>query len=155
METTLSTISQMPETKEEIDSFVKKAKSEIINSNENPLKVLKQLKAIEKTVQTLLKDRDIEDYILEEAEKQGQKRFELYGVQFEVKETGTKYEFDTCNDSKWQELTEKEQEIQKDRKKREELLKSMNEEWVNPETGEIVHPAVKKSKTKVIVTFQK
>jgi hypothetical protein len=147
----LSTITIMPSTRQEIDSFYQKAKTEIINGEENPLKILKQLKAVEKVVTELLKDKDIEDHILEEAEKYGQKKFEDYGVEFEVREIGARYDFNVTGDSTWQELKQKEEEIKRQRQEREKTLKAHKEEWVDSETGEVINPPVKSSKTKVTV----
>jgi len=150
---TLSTITIMPSTKQEMDNFYMKAKNEILSGNENPLKLLRQLKAIEKVVGDLLKDKDVEDEILIEAEKYGQKQIEEYGVTFEVKEVGTKYDYNVTGDSTWQELKEKEEQIKQQRQEREKQLKAHNKEWVDADTGEVINPPVKTSKTKVTVKF--
>ena len=151
---TLSTITLLPSTRQEIDSFFVKAKDEILNSNRSPLEILKQLKAAEETIKSLLQDKDIEDHFLEAAERYGSKTFDNFGVTYQIKEVGTKYHFETCKDSKWQELKDREKQIAEKRKKREEALKAHNEEWADPETGEIIEPVYKTSKTKVTVTIK-
>jgi hypothetical protein len=136
-----------------MDLFYQKVKNEIISEQENPLKVLRQLKAIEKIVADLQKDPDIEELILDEAEKYGQKQIEEYGVTFEIREVGAKYDFEATGDSKWKELKEREKQIQEERKEREKALKAHNQEWVDADTGEVINPPVKSSKTKVTVKF--
>jgi hypothetical protein len=151
METTLSTINIFPSNEAEIKHYITTFKNEILSGNEDPLKVLKQLKFVEKTIAALLKDKDLEDHFLQEAEKYG-KSFEHLEIKFTVAEVGTRYDFSTCNDSVWNDLNLKEKELTENKKLRETFLKTIPIEGVaNADTGELIYPALKTSTTKVTV----
>ena len=151
METTLSTINIFPSNEAEIKHYITTFKNEILSGNEDPLKVLKQLKFVEKTISALLKDKDLEDHFLQEAEKYG-KSFEHLETKFTVSEVGTRYDFSTCMDSVWNDMDLKEKELTANKKIRETFLKAIPIDGVaNPETGELIYPALKTSTTKVTV----
>jgi len=151
---TLSTITILPGNKKEVDSYYNNAKNELLNGNRDPLIILKHLKAYESIIKSLLADEEIEDTILNEAEKYGNKTFEYAGAEFQIKETGISYDYSNCNDSEWNDLKRQEEEIKKKRKEREETLKVHKEEWGDPETGEVIYPPVKKGKEKVILKLK-
>lgn len=66
METALSTISVLPSGKEQVQVFVRKLKDEILANDKDPLKILVQLKYIEKTIAEVLKDEDLDYHFLKE-----------------------------------------------------------------------------------------
>ena len=150
----LSTVTLLPGTKSEIDSYYVKAKQELLEGNRDPLTVLKQLKAYKELIESLLKDKEVEELILEEAEKYGEKRFDHDGAEFEIKDVGVKYDFYATGDSKWEELKQKEDQVAKERKEREQALKAHKDSWVDPDTGEVINPPVKKGQTKVVVKLK-
>jgi hypothetical protein len=148
---TLSAINLLPSNNDEVKRFVVKARNEILAGNEDPLKVLIQLKMVEKTIDILLKDKDIDRHFVVEAEKYG-KSFEYLNAHFDIRETGVKYAYETCQDSIWNRLNDQKIELEKQLKERESLLKAIPEEGiVNPETGEMIYKPAKSSLTKVVV----
>jgi hypothetical protein len=106
---------------------------------------------VEKTIDILLKDKDMDRHFICEAEKYG-KSFDYLNVHFDVRETGVRYAYETCQDSVWNDLNEKSKELDKLLKERESFLKAIPDEGtVNPETGELLNKPAKSSVSKVVV----
>jgi hypothetical protein len=105
---------------------------------------------MEEIVSQLRKDKKIDDLMVTEAMKYHEKSFEEHGAKFQLKETGVKYAYENCKDKVWNELDEEIKQLSKQKKAREEMLKT----GVNPETGEAFKPPLKTSKTKVTVTLK-
>lgn len=152
---TTSLMNAMASTKDEVQRFVSNAKNEILSGHENVLKIAVQLKAMEDTIEALRKDPEIKDAFIREAEKNG-KTFKLYGAEFQVKETGVKYDYSICNDSTYNELTAKMEALKNEIKSRETFLKSITHsiEAVDTKTGEMLNPPVKTSTTTVTITLK-
>lgn len=147
-------IDMMPSTKEQVSLFVEKYENEILEGNENPLKVAVQLKAMEETIKNLRNSVKIRDVILEEANKYG-KSFEEFGAKFNVKETGVSYDFSGCGDSNLESMYKEMEGLKERIKKRETFLKSITDESIaDTETGEILLPPCKVSTTSVTVTLK-
>lgn len=136
---TTSVMNLMPSTKKQLSVFVEKTKNEILSGIANPIDIAIQLKAMEDIVKKLRADADIRDLIISEAEKYG-KTFETNGAKFSIRQSVT-YEY---NDSKIDQLKE---EI----KQRQEMLKNLSFEVVDPETGELLTPAIKKSTDSIAI----
>lgn len=147
---TISTINLLPSTKEELTVFVKNTKDYILSGMESPLKIAAQLKAMEELIDTLRKDKEIREYTLKEAEKEG-KTFKKHGAEFQVKESGVKYDFSACNDSKYNALLDELIDIKLKVEQRETFLKSLKESVADIDTGEIINLPVKTSTTIVTV----
>ena len=73
-----------------------------------------------------------------------------------IKEVGTKYQYDQCNDSVWADLKAQAEEITKKLKEREKFLQTLPTDGsvINPETGEPIYRAAKTSTTSVTVTLK-
>lgn len=129
------------------------ASNDLIEKLENGeisgMMLLQKFKAIEK-IQESVKAKMIE-IGLSEAQKYPEKVIELYGAAFSVKEVGTAYNFERCNDSKYNDLLQKVETAKKELKKREDFLKAIvgHETCVNEDTAEIetIYPPVKTSTT--------
>ena len=151
MNKALSVINELPSNQGEITRFVTTIKSEILAGNDDPLKILKQLKMSEKTLDILLKDKELDNHFIEAASQYG-KSFDHLDTHFDVRETGVKYDYATSNDSVWKELNAQKIELDKKLKEREIFLKAIPDEGtVNPESGEIIYKCAKSSVTKVVV----
>jgi hypothetical protein len=147
-----SVITLMPSNKEQITTFVNNAKDLILSGNENPLKIAVQLKAMEDTIKHLRGDNDIKEAILKEAEKEG-KSFQRYGARFDIKENGVIYDYTECQDTEWNDLKTKYDEIEKKIKEREKFLKVISKPIADAENGNLIYPPSKKSTTSVSVTL--
>jgi hypothetical protein len=154
METTLSVINLLPSGKEQLLSFVRKFKDEILANNTDPLKSLVQLKYAEKTIAEILKDEEIDYHFLKE--------FLLYdkdetvivnGATLRQSEVGVKYNYPDCGDPVWNDLNKQIEELTEKKKEREKFLQNIpyDKGTVDPETGVFITRPPKSSKTKVIV----
>ena len=155
METALSTLSTLPSNKEQLHVFGKKLKNEILASDKDPLKILVQLKMIEKVIADTLKDDDIDYHFLKEFllyEKE--KEIEVNGAKLRQQETGVKYDYSASGDPAWFDLQKQVEELTAKKKEREKFLQSipMSETGlVDEKTGVFITRPPKTSKTKVIV----
>lgn len=147
----LSSIMILPSNEGEIKRFVTTLKSEILSGGDDPLKVLKQLKMVEKTIEILLKDKALDNYFIDEAIKYGTS-FEHLDTHFDIRETGVKYDYANCRDSVWEYLKGQTEKLLGELKAREQFLRNIPLEGVvNPETGELILKPSKTSTTKVAV----
>ena len=121
----------------------------------NPLVILSTVKAYEKVFEKIKKD--LINYSLSEAEKYGEKEFELNGVKFTKMEAGTTYDYSNCGHEYYNDLCKKIAELTEERKQLEKLLLAIKEMTpiVMPFTGLIceVYPPVKRSTTTLKVTI--
>lgn len=146
----LSTVAIMPTTKAEIVTFVKGAKEEILSGNYNPIDIEIQLKAMEEMIKALRSDKEIKEYLADELARNGGK----YESSKATISTRNSTRYDYSNDSVWSEIKVHEDEVSEERKKREKMLQNLTEEMADPQTGEIIYPAVKVSQTSIVVTLK-
>lgn len=153
METALSTISILPGSKEQVQIFFRTLKSEILASDKDPLKILVQLKFIEKLISDILKDDDIDGHFLKEAfEFENEKVFKIAGAELRVGEVGTKYMYGDSGDPVWNDLQKQKVKLDEKIKEREKFLQNIPYDAgiVDSETGVFITKPPKTSKTKVI-----
>ena len=136
-----------------IDLFIE-TKDQIMAGDQDPLKVAVHLKALEELISKLRKDEQIQDYTLEQALKENEKTFNIYGAEISIREMGTKYDFSICNDSLLEGLYNQMTVLKKQIKDRETMLKTIKED--NPVVsleGEILNRPLKTSKTGLAITL--
>lgn len=155
-ETALSTLSILPSNRDQLKTFSRMLKDEILASDKDPLKILVQLKFIEKLIEDILKDENIEYHFLKEFflyEKE--KVIEVGGAKLMQSEVGVKYDYEASGDPKWFDLDKQAKEIAEKKKEREKFLQSIpyDNGVVDPETGVFITRPPKTSKTKVKVTL--
>ena len=139
METALSYLQLLPLTKEQRRSFVQKAVDEITNGENNPLQVEIWLKSIEDTISDIRKDRDVKQWLSKELDGYFEKSFSAFGANITKCQRKTK-DYTPCNDSVLNSL-----EFEADKiKKQIESRKSMLDNGVNPETGEVFQKPIEK-----------
>jgi hypothetical protein len=153
METTLSVINLLPSNKEQLQKFVRIVKDEILANDKEPLKILVQLKFVEKTIEDILEDEEIDLHFLKE--------FLLYdkdeeviinGAKLRQSEVGVKYLYPDCGDPIWNDLNKQIKELTEKKKEREKFLQNIpyDQGTVDPETGLFITRPPKTSKTKVV-----
>lgn len=155
-ETALSTLSVLPSNRDQLKSFSRMLKDEILASSKDPLKILVHLKFIEKLIEDVLKDENIEYHFLKEFflyEKE--KIIEVNGAKLMQSEVGVKYDYEASGDPKWFDLDKQAKEIAEKKKEREKFLQSIpyDNGVVDPDTGVFITRPPKTSKTKVKVTL--
>ena len=127
----------LPNSAEQINSFVSQLVASVKGGNENALKLKAQFKFLEKVMEKV--EAEIKEEVLTEAMKYGGKPFEAFGFKIEVSENlGVKYDYSVCNDPHWNDLDRMEKAIARDKKAREKWLQAIkfDLEIVDPETGE-------------------
>ena len=145
---TTSLITARPTSSLEVVDLFQKTKDIILSGNENPIKIAVQLRGLEEVIKKLRTDKEIRDYTLEEALKEGGKTFKLFSAEITIKETGVKYDYSECNDSLLEELYKKIDDLKGQIKDRENMLKTITHD--NPALsieGEILNPPLKTSTT--------
>lgn len=88
----------------------------------------------------------------------GEDKEKILGCQTTRCESGVKYEFSGCQDSKWTTASNNEKYWKSEREKEEKILKALassNTDFVNAETGECYIPPVKTSTTILKVELPK
>ena len=152
--TTLSVITLFPENKKQLAEFNRQLKNELINGLINPLEFLARMKVIEKVVEYALKDAEIDELIIDEASKyHKQELSDFMGFKMEIRETGTRYDYSTCNDTILDDLERKKKLLDEQIKNRQKMLQSLSGEIYN-EDGVMLQKPVKSSKTKVVATLK-
>jgi hypothetical protein len=148
-------ITKFPSTKVGVIDFVQQTKNVILSGSENPIKIAIQLKSLEEIVKLLRTDNEVQDLILDQALKEGEKTFSIYGAEISIREMGTKYDYSICNDSLLGGLYGEMHVLKKKIKDRETMLKTISED--NPAVSmdaEILHPPLKTSKTGLAITLK-
>lgn len=156
MESAISLLKQLPETKEEIEKFSKIIISHVENGEVNDLlRYALRFKAIIALGDKLFDNIIFKDAILEEAERHGQKSFEYGNGKFQISEVGTTYKYEFCQDMVWEQLDAQIRTLTDRKKEREAFLKSISPEMtVFGEDGVQLLPPKKESKTQVKITLK-
>ena len=157
--TSTSILSLFETNKEQRQSFCLGVIEALDNGQVDPLKVHLQVKCLEDIIKQLNANSNYKLAVLDAATQQGQKTFEFQNSKFEIKEVGTKYDFSKCEDAVLVRLHSKQEELDKEVKARETLLKSVSPKGMivtDEETGETftVYPPSKSSTTSVAVTLK-
>lgn len=127
----------LPTSQIQKQEFKAKIKNDIMEGSLPPLEFYRRAKLIDECIEELKKDQDIFDYAVSERAKWGKEKPVVNGS---VVDTGsrTTYDYESCNDSVYNELKEK-------IKAREAYLKALPPQGaVDPDTGELVLPPVKR-----------
>jgi len=119
---------------------------DVQDGNRSALKVAAWMRSVKAFAETVLKE--IEPEMLAEAgELDGPT--EVNGWLLEPAEVGVKYDYSACADVEWDRMNDAEAELKKLKRDREKWLKLMPSETVDPETGNVVKPPIKTSKSSV------
>jgi hypothetical protein len=144
--TALSVVALFPETRKQINDFSEQVINSVYDGKTNPLEVDYAFKCIEETAKTIREG--IKKDVVSECEKYGDKPFEYKGAKSVQVNNRSTYDFSGC--SMWNELKEQENAIAEKRKKLETILKTIQGEMADAESGEILNPAPC-SNSKIIV----
>lgn len=152
-ETAIGTLSVMPSTHAEIQRFSAQIINQVKSGDENPLKLLVLLRALEATAETIRKG--IETEIMTEVDKYSEKSFEAFGARLDKSETGVVYDYAGTGDREWFKFKTAEETASDNRKIREAVLRNIREPFtvLDESTGEVyeIRPPLKKSKSGVKV----
>lgn len=154
METAISTLSVLPSNRDQIKTFSRMLKDEIMGGSVDPLKTLVHLKFIEKMLADILKDEELDNLFVKELDNYGKEKVvEIAGAKLSLMEAGTRYDYEASGDPKWFDLDKQAKEIAERKKEREKFLQTIpyDQGVVDPDTGVFITRPPKTSKTKVSV----
>ena len=131
-------------------------KEQILSGETDPLRAYIQLNGIAKAARDVMDDRDVKDAALNEYAKYGEKIVTLGDCKAEQSEVGVKYDYSVCRDSVLEDMQKTYEALAAYIKERQDFLKRVPVSGVaDPETGEVIYPPAKSSKTSLKITFKK
>jgi hypothetical protein len=155
METAISTLSQLPETKQQIETFAYSLEQGLNNGQIIASDLLRFQKAMEKVFEKI-KPTLIENALNEIS--QYEKNTVIKGSEFSIVEAGVKYDYSECNDIEHNKLTIQIEALKSALKDRETFLKAIKApmQMIDENSGEVytIFPPKKTSSTTLKVTFK-
>jgi hypothetical protein len=149
----MSALRLMPNRASEVARFSKGIIEAVKSGDANPLEVLVMLRSLE-AVSELVRE-EIEENVINEADRFNEKVIERYGARIEKREVGVKYNYARSGDIEYERLKVDAETAKCRLSERETFLKALKEPitLVNKETGEVyeVNPPLKTSKSGVAV----
>ncbi len=142
---------QIPKSRRDVNRIASGIINRIIEQELSALETDIKLRYWEKLIEAVRSNEQVKGLILEEVDLHPEKTFEEHGVEITKKELGVRFDFSDCGDSHHIELLNQIAELKAALKRRETLLKSIDGEMADPETGEILYPPVRKSTTGISV----
>ena len=131
------------------------AVSAVVNGDIDPIKAHISVSRMEAAIKLYKDNEDVRRITLDELAKYG-KTATFGDCKLEQAETGVRYDYSVCGDSKLTELYDRMEKLKADIKEREEMLKHLQPgEAVDPNTGEFMYPPARSSKTTIKTTFKK
>ena len=155
METAIGTLSVLPSNRDQIRSFSRQLKDEILAGNTDPLKPLCNLNS-RKDARGHHKDEELDRLFVKELQLYGKEKVvEIAGAKLMQTEVGTRYDYEASGDPKWFDLKKQSTEASERLKEREKFLQTIPYDAgvVDPDTGVFITRPPKTSKTKVKVTL--
>jgi hypothetical protein len=143
----MSVLMSAPENKEQIKTFTDSIIEGIIEGDLDVMNLAKQVKILKETIKKIEDSDKYKDALINETEKHPEKEVSYHGAVFTVKESGLRYDFKGCNYSEYIDVLEKKKSI-------ENMLKNLSTSMVDPNTGEEIFKAIKRSTTTVTVTLK-
>lgn len=127
-----------PSSAQQISFFAASVVNEVKNGTESPLRVLIQLRAMEKASKQILEG--IKDNILTESEKYPGQSWEMWGNRIEKAELGVKYDYSHCGDTLYERLQSDFDAAKSRLEARCDFLKALSEPItiIDELTGEVV-----------------
>lgn len=129
--------------------------SAVVNGGIDPIKAHISVSRMEAAIKLYKDNEDVRRITLAELDKYG-KTATFGDCKLEQAETGVRYDYSVCGDSKLTELYDRMEKLKAEIKCREDMLKHLQPQGAaDPDTGEIMYPPVKSSKTTIRATFKK
>ena len=120
-------------------------------TGDSPLETLVRMDAIAQLFDAVRSE--LREIVVDELAKYPGGKAEVLGSEVTKIESGVKYIYD--QDYTWQKLNEEVEAKKYSLKEREKMLRTINSAMVDPETGEMVHPAPKISTTTFKISLKK
>lgn len=120
-------------------------------TGENPLDMIVKAEAVIQLLEGIR--AELKQDVIDILDRFPQGKAEVLGAEVLKAESGVKYAYD--GDYTWSKLNQELDAIKYKMKERESLLKTIKEPLVDPETGEMIHPAPKYSTTTFKISLKK
>lgn len=131
------------------------AVSAVVNGDIDPIKAHINVSRMEAAIKLYKDNDDVRRITLDELARYG-KTATFGDCKLEEAETGVRYDYSGCGDSKLAAMYETLEALKADIKAREDMLKHLQPQGAaDPETGEIMYPPARSSKTTIRTTFKK
>lgn len=138
-----------------VAEVAKKAISAITDGEIDPITAHINLSRMEAAIQQVKADERVKDITLRELAKYGKKQ-SFGDCTLEECEAGVRYDYSMCNDDELAELEAMKREIEQRIKARQATLKALPISGLaDPNTGAMLYPPAKSSKTTIKTTFKK
>lgn len=141
--------------KSERQNFAEQITNNLLEGLADPLKVHLQVKCMEDLIKQITSNSVYKDLLVNEASKFG-KSFEHHNAKFEIKETGVKYDYESCGDPILKDLEDELALLESKIKERQSFLKSIKgtiEILIGDELVTL-YPPVKTSTTSVTINLK-
>ena len=139
METAISTLSVLPETREQQHDFANKAVAELLSGNYDIVKAWQQMSIIADTLNEIKESITLKNAVIAELEKYGKDGTEVNGCKLTVSQRRT-FDFSACNHTAYSILKNEIKARTEIVKELETMLKAMKSPMADPETGEVINP---------------
>lgn len=138
-----------------ITEMVNHAVEAVVNGDVDPIRLHINISRLEAAIKLIKENTDVRDITLRELSKYG-KSYTFGDCLLEEAESGVKYDYSVCHDSKLTDMYAMLEALKADIKERETMLKHIPSSGVaDPDTGEVLYPPIKSSKTIIRTTFKK
>lgn len=127
----------------------------VVNGEVDPITAHINISRIESAIKAFKENAQVKAITLGELEKYGKKH--TFGdCTLEMREGGVKYDYTLCGDSRLLEMYDTRDTLLADIKERENTLRNLPiSGMADPDTGEIIYPPARSSKTIIATTFSK
>jgi hypothetical protein len=138
-----------------VSELAARAISSVVNGEVDPITAYINISRMEKAIALYKDNVDVRDITLRELSKYGKKQ--TFGdCVLEECESGVKYDYSMCGDSKLADMYATLEALKADIKERETMLKHIPSSGVaDPDTGVVMFPPARSSKTVIKTTFKK
>lgn len=138
-----------------VSYYVDQVVKSIQDGEQNPMDVHLSRVKMEKILKEINDNPDIQDAVMKEFEKYGERIVEYKGALLQQQEAGVKYDFSGCGDPVMDEYLRQLDDLKLKMKEREKFLKNIPVSGiVDPETGSFIYPPSKSSKTTIKTTLK-
>ena len=132
-----------------------RAVSSVMEGVVDPITAHINISRMEAAIKLFKENTDVRDITLRELAKYG-KSHQFGDCRLEEAESGVKYDYSMCGDSRLNDMYKTLEALKADIKEREEMLKKLpSTGMADPDTGEVLFPPARSSKTTIKTTFKK
>ena len=138
-----------------VGELANRAISAVVEGYVDPITAWCNLRRVKAAIELFEKDSQVMDITQRELSKYG-KRHQFGDCMLEEVESGVRYDFSECGDSKLADLYALRDANAAEIKAREAMLKNLPASGMaDPKTGEMVYPPARSAKTTIKTTFKK